>query len=173
MGLPMPNTPMQTADRAADWQSLTGRLGGFAGALVGAGREDEADDLVQRTVARLLARRPGEIPDAALARTTLLRLWLDDRRRLRRRAVRLARLAWSRPAWRPGRDGVDEAERLASARAALDALPPVQRAAFVMRVVEDLDYAQIAAALGSTPASVRSSLHLARRRLRLALGETP
>jgi RNA polymerase sigma-70 factor (ECF subfamily) len=48
-------------------------------------------------------------------------------------------------------------------------LPREQRAVLVMRVVEELSYAEIAEALGISPGTVMSRLYRARERLALAL----
>ncbi len=58
-------------------------------------------------------------------------------------------------------------------QSALRALPARQRAVVVLRLVEELDYAQIAETLDCSVGSVRSILHLARTRLRASLGERP
>ncbi|MBE2318973.1 RNA polymerase sigma factor [Solirubrobacter sp. CPCC 204708] len=58
-------------------------------------------------------------------------------------------------------DGLDEA---------LDALPPSQREAIRLRVVDDLAYDEVAASLGTTPAAARVRVHrgLAALRTRLS-----
>ncbi len=48
---------------------------------------------------------------------------------------------------------------------ALDALPPQERASFVMKVVEDLEYPQVAAALGVSESTVRNQVMQARRKV--------
>jgi RNA polymerase sigma-70 factor (ECF subfamily) len=52
---------------------------------------------------------------------------------------------------------------------ALAALPPGQRAVLVLRVFDELSYAEIAAALGLSPGTVMSRLFRARERLATAL----
>lgn len=49
------------------------------------------------------------------------------------------------------------------------ALPPQQRAAFVLREIEGLEAAEVADALGCSPSTVRSHVALARKALRQAL----
>jgi RNA polymerase sigma-70 factor, ECF subfamily len=56
--------------------------------------------------------------------------------------------------------------------AALQTLPPAQRAATVLHYYLDLPDAAIAAQLGVPPATVRWRLHAARKRLRSLLSET-
>jgi RNA polymerase sigma-70 factor (ECF subfamily) len=59
-------------------------------------------------------------------------------------------------------EGLDEA---------LDALPPSQREAIRLRVVDDLGYADVAAALGTTPAAARVRVHRGLSALRARLGK--
>ena len=71
-------------------------------------------------------------------------------------------------------DPAREAERSevrATLNAALASLTPREREAFVLRDLEQRDTSEVAATMGVTPASVRSLLTLARRRLRTLLGE--
>ena len=53
--------------------------------------------------------------------------------------------------------------------AAVGALPPKQRAAVALRYGSDLPHAEIAAALGCSPAAARRSLHEGLKRLRKEL----
>ena len=53
--------------------------------------------------------------------------------------------------------------------AAVGALPPKQRAAVALRYACDLPHAEIAAALGCSPAAARRSLHEGMKRLRREL----
>jgi len=73
--------------------------------------------------------------------------------------------------------GHDNPERQASARelvraveAAVDRLPPTQRAAFMLRDVEGLDTEEAATALGVTADALKVRLHRARQALRAELG---
>jgi RNA polymerase sigma factor (sigma-70 family) len=71
-------------------------------------------------------------------------------------------------------DGLaDQVGERAALLAALRLLPPRQRAVIVLRYWEDLNDAEIAAALGCTPGTVRSQLSRALAKLRVspALGE--
>ena len=56
-------------------------------------------------------------------------------------------------------------------QSALEALPAEQRATFVLREFEGLEYEEIARVLGLEPGTVRSRLHRARESLRRALAE--
>jgi RNA polymerase sigma factor (sigma-70 family) len=151
----------------SEWRPLVERLQRLARALVGSRRHDLADDLVQDALARLLARSPDAAPPPyPVARVTLTRLFLDHERGARRRAARAVRWAMLQPpaparrAEGPDRDAVHRA---------IERLPPLQRAAIVLRLVEDLPTDAVAQALDTTPRAVRSALHTARARLRAAL----
>ncbi|WP_425348025.1 RNA polymerase sigma factor [Streptomyces wedmorensis] len=61
---------------------------------------------------------------------------------------------------------MEDAERLAAARAALDKLRPREREVFVLCVWSDLSYAAAATALGVPVSTARSRLSRARERLR-------
>ncbi len=148
-----------------DWRDVSERLRRYALAL--ARRHDEADDLVQQTLATLLARAPDKAGHLGYARATLTRVYLDRERSLRRRIARTLRIAHSSPP--PRSAPADPSEGAPALHAAIDSLPPRQRAALVLRLVEGLDYAQIAAALECTPEAVRSSLHVARAAVRAAM----
>ena len=53
---------------------------------------------------------------------------------------------------------------------AVEALPPRQRAALVLRRFHGLDYAEIAASVGGTEATARANVYQAVKKLRAALG---
>jgi RNA polymerase sigma-70 factor, ECF subfamily len=61
------------------------------------------------------------------------------------------------------------AEDVDAMRAGIDALPPTQKAALVMRYLQGLDYDEIAAALASSEESARANVSHALRRLRNSL----
>src|SRR6202035_2964149 len=95
----------------------------------------------------------------------LVRLTAQRRRSLGRELRRLARV-YERPdegTWDTDVDVVS----------ALLTLPPRMRAAVVLRYMEDLPVAGIAAAMGTEPGTVAAQLQEARRRLRkrLSFGE--
>jgi RNA polymerase sigma-70 factor, ECF subfamily len=66
-------------------------------------------------------------------------------------------------------DGLLETEARRLLEAALDRLPPEQRAVFVLRAVEELSYRDIAEALDISMGTVMSRLSRAREKLREAL----
>lgn len=127
----------------------------------------DAEDLVQETILRLLQVAPEQAFSEGYAVTTLTRLWIDRQRRMKARLARLARLGRAAPRHRPL---APEPEDVWRARDAVDHLPPRQRAAFVLRVIAELDYAGIAQALECDVGAVRANLHLARQALRARLG---
>lgn len=154
---------------AHDWATLSPRLLRLARALCGGGNEQDAQDLAQETVARLLTR--AEPPVYAYARRTLIRVWIDDHRRRGRAFARAMRWAFGRPDAAPPDDAPARDERVAAVRRSLARLSPQQRAAIVMRTVEDMSPREIAIALGTNEQTVRACLHAARKRVRSALGD--
>jgi RNA polymerase sigma factor (sigma-70 family) len=58
-------------------------------------------------------------------------------------------------------------------RAALDELPPRTRAAVVLRYYADLPVEGVAAALGTSPNTVKTQLRTGLERLRASLAEPP
>ncbi|MHC4217342.1 MAG: RNA polymerase sigma factor [Planctomycetota bacterium] len=154
-----------------DWADLRRRLQGCALALTGS--PEAADELAQQTLATLLARRPEKASHLGYARRTLVRLWLDQQRSSRRQVIRAARLAVSRARWHLDGDPESDREQVRRIQEAAATLPPRQRAVLVLRVVEGLEYDRIADLLECSVDSARSSLHLARARLRQALGDAP
>lgn len=62
-------------------------------------------------------------------------------------------------------------QTLESVRQAITELPPKQRAALVMRYVQELEYDEIATALGCSEDSARANVYQAIKRLRVALAE--
>lgn len=166
-----PDDALSRAAGQADWEVLARRLWQIATALTRSG--SDADDLVQQTIAALLTKAPGQADHFGYARRTLVRLWLDRQRSLRRRMALLARRAAATASLFVPADRMEGQELAARAREAIESLPARQRAVFVLRVVEELEYAQIAEELSCDIHAVRANLHLARAALRRALGEEP
>ena len=127
-----------------------------------------AEDLVQEALGRIYVKwsRVSRADDpAAYARTTLVRLFISDRRR---------RSSTERPTADLGTDerGPDEDVSLRlTVLAALAQLGPIDRAALVLRYCEDLDAATTADLLGTTPEAVRTRCRRALSRLRDVLGD--
>ncbi len=61
---------------------------------------------------------------------------------------------------------VSRDETLAEIQGAIEVLPPKQRAALIMRYLQELDYAEIADVLGCSEDSARANVYQAIRRLR-------
>lgn len=134
-----------------------------------------AEDLVQNTLLKLYRawRRVDLSTVDAYARRTLLRVWLDERRRPWRRAERndadlpetgdvagdpavLGQQAWRRDA----------------VLRALAEVPPRQRAVLVLRYWEDLPTAEVAAALRCSEGTVKSQASRGLQNLRDAIAES-
>lgn len=128
----------------------------------------EAEDLAQQAIVNVLARAPDRIEHAGYVVKAMTRLWLDRQRSLRAMGRRLRRLA-EHAALRSAERHMHGAERGDVVRAAIEGLPPKQRAALMLRVVEGLGYAAIAEAIGCSEVAARASLHEARARLRREL----
>ena len=154
-----------------DWAALSERLGRMAIAL--AHHADDAEELTQQTFAALLAKNPDRVEHLGYARRTMVRLWLDRQRSVRRRVAHLARLAFSARRWHTDADPLSVSEQKARMRLAIESLPPKQRAVLVLHLVEEIGYDQIASALNCSVQTVRAQLHLGRRRVREMLGEQP
>jgi RNA polymerase sigma-70 factor (ECF subfamily) len=73
---------------------------------------------------------------------------------------------------RPVEQQLAEQEELQRALAALDALPPRQREVLYLNACEDLSLREIAEILGISADAAKSSLALARKKLRHDLGAT-
>lgn len=131
----------------------------------------DAEDLTQQTLATVLAREPEFIEHLGYVRKAMYRLWLDEQRSMRRRLRHLARRALTVTAAKWDRDRAADHEFEDRVRRAIDQLAPQQQAVFILRVIDGLDYEDIAVTLGCPVGAVRASLHLARKRLREAIGE--
>ncbi len=142
------------------------RLRRYARALLG--DPAQADELVQETLARALARldrwRPGSDLRAWLF-TLMHHLQVDRWRRARREAAALERASGpgSVPDAGPAAVQVGELER------ALARLPAEQREVLLLVALEGLAYRQVAGVLGIPQGTVMSRLHRAREALRAAL----
>jgi len=134
------------------------------GVLRGAVGRADAEDCFQETFLAALRAYP-KLDDAANLRGWLLtiahRKAIDQHRANGRRPVPVAEIEEAASADPlPDENGV---------WAAVDALPPKQRAAVALRFACDLPHAEIAAALGCSPEAARRSLHEGIKRLREGL----
>ena len=157
-------------DRGVAFVKERNRLWGVAYRMLGS--RADAEDVVQDAYLRWHNARTEEIrtPQAWLV-TTTARLCID-----RLRALRAEREAYTGP-WLPeplvaeGLPGADEAADLASdvsvaLLAALERLAPEERAAFLLREVFDVEYPDIAQALGKSEAACRQIVSRAAKRVR-------
>jgi RNA polymerase sigma-70 factor (ECF subfamily) len=158
-----------------------------------AGDEAAFTELVERYNPRLRYFLRKLLGDAATLDDALQEVWLDVFRGLGKLADGGAFCAWLyriahgracrtlrqlRAAPTPLPDGELLAEELedsfdaddaAAVHAALDALPPLQREALLLRFLEEMNYEQIAAATDSQLGTVRSRIHYGMRGLRKLL----
>lgn len=134
----------------------------FAYALRLVGDRDDADDVYQETF--LAAFRAWPPPKRGQERAWLYRIATNkviDRARKAKRLVRMADLQLAAPE----RDGTS----IVDLAAAIRVLPPGQRAAFVLRKVEGLDYASVASALECSEEAARSRVAEAMKKVREAM----
>jgi len=133
--------------------------------LRGAVGREGAEDCFQETFLAALRAYP-QLDDARNLRGWLLtiahRKAIDFHRAKGRRPVPVAE-----PAEVTGENGIPEPDD--GLWAAVDSLPPKQRAAVALRYGSDLPHGEIAAALGCSPEAARRSLHEGLKRLRKEL----
>ncbi len=125
-----------------------------------------AEDLVQATFVKLYRSWLGVRADSidAYARRILINLYLSQRRSRRRELI------VPEPPDRPAPAGTGVPERLAL-HAALAGLAPRQRAAVVLRYLEDLPVVEVAALLQISEGTVKSQTARGIQALRAALAD--
>lgn len=163
--------PLNDAAEEPPVMAVVGLADGDAQALFGFVRrlglsDEQADDAVQETQARLLAEYRRGIAIAnprAWAFRSIYRLAMDEYR-LRRRVGLLVR----RLASRQRNPGGDLADRIA-VWSEVDRLPARQRHVIYLRYRADLAYEEIGQTLGITASAARSHATQAVERLRAAL----
>jgi RNA polymerase sigma-70 factor, ECF subfamily len=134
----------------------------YAYALRLTGDRDDADDVYQDTF--LAAFRAWPPPRRGAERAWLYRIATNkaiDRGRRAKRFVRLGDL----PLAAPERDGVS----LVDLANAVKTLPTGQRAAFVLRKVQGLSYAEVSQALACSEEAARSRVSEAVKKLKEAM----
>jgi RNA polymerase sigma-70 factor (ECF subfamily) len=142
------------------------------------GSAEDAEDLAQETFIRVYTHLRTFRGGSGL-KTWIFRiatnLALDQMRRRRRRPV-MKPLESSGTvrmlgAYMQGPDaGLARRERADAVGHALNGLPHQQRAALLLKVMEGMNYEEIAGVLGTTAGSVKSSIHLARRKMMNVVG---
>jgi len=135
------------------------------------GDEAEAADLVQEAFIRLLKASNRYRPTAKFTTyfyRIITRLCLDWAKK--KRAFTMREVPESSD---PNPDAGEEMvrkETAAAVRAALNALPPKQRMAIVLRYFENMNYEEMAAVLETTTKAVERLMARGREHLRAALG---
>jgi RNA polymerase sigma-70 factor (ECF subfamily) len=135
----------------------------------------EAEDCFQETFLRALRAHP-RTPRLRNPRAWLYRIATNTARtHLARRArfhSHTADLDDSLPQAAPSiPDQIDHRQDLAAVAAAVQALPPKQQAALLMRKYQQLDYPAIAEALGCSQSAARANVYQALQKLRLRLAQ--
>ncbi len=164
---------------AAAWRAVVehhqGAVFALLGRLLGGGRRATVEDLAQDTFLAVFRQLPA-FQRVGPARLSTWILTIASRRaidELRRRPA--SAIAADDLVVRADRDRADDAldrRRLAAAiDRALAELTPEYRAAFVLRELHGLDYADVARALEIDLGTVKSRLARARAALRAALAE--
>ena len=153
---------------------LMPRLRRFA--LVMTGDLDQADDLVQETCMRALARvaqwQPGTRLDSWMYRIAQ-NIWLDRMRARKVRGVSVGVEAAEEMSGSDGRKVVESRQDLAAVSAAMAELPEDQRALVALVCIDGLSYKE-AAEITETPiGTVMSRLARARRELHARLHGPP
>ena len=138
------------------------------------GEPREAEELLQETFKRALAaKRKPVVANADEIRPWIFTIMRNTCQNERRRISRSREIQFEDadvPA--SGEDaevGISRKLLVSEVRAAVDSLPAIWRETIVMRDMEDLSYAEIAAILGCPIGTVMSRLARAREALRLLL----
>ena len=150
-------------------------FGQLRGMLNPVGRGAGVEDLAQETFLRAFRALPRFEGEPSRLRPWLLtiatRLALNE---LQRRRVPATEVDTVREQWTAGGQGDPDRHAPVVGRAvqrAIAELPDAFRAAFLLREVHGLDYAEIATTLGVDLGTVKSRMSRARARLRAALAE--
>ena len=151
-------------------QRHRGEIVGYLARLLG--DRQEAEDACQEVFMRAHRAFDRLGPDAN-SRAWLYRIATNTGlNAARRRSHRAARAVDVDPDALPAVAGPapERREELRAVRRAVEALPPRQRAALLLRQFHDLGYAEIAATLGGNKVAARANVYQALKKLRVALG---
>ena len=167
---------MESADEEAFAGFVRARSDHFLRlAVLLAGSPAEGEDLLQASLVRLYQAWPrldvASAPPAAYLRKILVntrRSWWRSRWRQESPVAALPEAADPAPG---GGDPADRYAVGALVRGALAALPRQQRAVLVLRYLEDLPEAEVAALLGCSAGTVKTHAHRGLRALRAALAD--
>jgi len=132
----------------------------------------ESEDVVQEALTRAWLKWPQYDARRGTATTWLLAITADQARAARRARVRRLRVVAVDAAAPTSLAESPDLARDADLDAAIRRLPPRQRLAVDLYYFVGLPVEQTAAVMGCTAGTVKSTLHDARGRLRLLLGET-
>ena len=134
-------------------------------ALYLCGNQAQAEDIASETFARAWISR--DQIRVGTVKAYLLMIARNLYRAEGRRAARRVALPDALPDRKPGPEAVVGGRlELAAVLEALQALPEADRAALLMHALDEMPYAQIAAALGLSVAAVKVKVHRARIRLK-------
>jgi RNA polymerase sigma-70 factor, ECF subfamily len=138
------------------------------------GVPQEAEELLQETYKRALAaKRKPVVANADEIRpwifTIMRNVWRNERRRISRSREILFEDPGVPASGEDTEFGITRKLLVSEVRAAVDSLPVIWREIIVMRDMEDLSYAEIAAILGCPIGTVMSRLARAREALRQLL----
>lgn len=147
----------------------------LVGRMLGAARAAQVEDVAQDTFLAVFSALPGFAPEGGARLSTWIlaiasRRAIDELRRPRLITVE-ADAAGALAAAGRGDDTARRRELAAAVERAVGDLAPEFRAAFLLREYHELDYAEIATALGIDLGTVKSRLSRARQALRAALAE--
>jgi RNA polymerase sigma-70 factor (ECF subfamily) len=148
-----------------------GEIVGYLARLLG--DRQEAEDACQEAFLRA-HRAFARLGPEANSRAWLYRIATNTGlNAARSRARRAARAAAVDPDVLPADAGLsaERREELRAIKRAVEALPPRQRAALMLRQFQGLGYAEIAAALGGNEVAARANVYQALKKLRAALGD--
>ncbi len=132
------------------------------------GRDSVAEEILQDAYLGLWSQPAGKLPDDPMAwlRRFCINRAIDH---LRREETKRSVDAPSAIDFAPAGTNVERGYRYQEAEEklfqALDRLPPQERAVFILKFIEDVDYADIAEALGVAPSTARNQAMQARRKV--------